>query len=78
MAGYDFGPGEPIVDKKTCPVLVDGKECGLELLAEETEEAKLLGLHRCPFGHRVYSMYSKKTSDPTKSKSKPPSDRSKN
>jgi hypothetical protein len=51
---------------KKCTILLDGKECGLELLADETEEARLIGLHRCPLGHRVYTGPSKATSDAAK------------
>jgi len=47
-------------------------------MADETEEARLLGLHRCALGHRVYAGPAKETADPSKSKSAPPSDQSKN
>ena len=40
--------------EKKCAVIMDGKECGLELIADETEEAKLTGRHECAFGHRTY------------------------
>jgi hypothetical protein len=65
------------VDKEKCSVLVNGKECGLDLIEDETEEAKMVGLHRCALGHRVYVISSKRKTEPAKSKSEPPSNQSK-
>jgi hypothetical protein len=36
------------LEKRKCPVFVDGKQCGLDLLQELAT-----GIHLCPSGHRV-------------------------
>jgi hypothetical protein len=35
---------------RTCPVIVNGKECGLELVKQPAQA----GFYRCPLGHRTH------------------------
>jgi hypothetical protein len=35
-----------------CPVLVNGKECGLELILIEQDIETEIATHECPLGHR--------------------------
>jgi hypothetical protein len=46
------------VEDKTCPVYVDGKECGLLLTLLDREAEKIarydLAVYECGLGHRSY------------------------
>jgi hypothetical protein len=41
------------MDEKTCPALVDGKECGLPLLMVERELETEIEIYECTRGHRT-------------------------
>jgi hypothetical protein len=42
------------IQKRTCPALVNGKECGLALSVIEKEVETATGIYECPLGHRTY------------------------
>jgi hypothetical protein len=42
------------MEPRKCPVLVDGKECGLQLTVVERELETGTGVYECPLGHRAY------------------------
>ena len=48
---------------KTCQVIVDGKECGLDLEGAETE-IDLVSSYRCALGHRTHMISTKKPNHP--------------
>jgi hypothetical protein len=46
------------MEQKSCPVFVDGRECGLELTEIDLEGKKIarydLATYQCSLGHRTY------------------------
>ena len=46
------------MEEKSCPVFVDGKECGLPLIPTDLEAEKIarydLATYECGLGHRTY------------------------
>jgi len=43
-----------IMEEKECPVIHDGKQCGLPLTKIDAGDSKHNGLHECPRGHRSF------------------------
>ena len=41
------------MDERKCPALVDGKECGLDLILVERELETEVETYECPRGHRT-------------------------
>jgi hypothetical protein len=42
------------MEKRKCPVLVNGKECGLALTLVEREFETATAVYECPLGHRTH------------------------
>jgi hypothetical protein len=42
------------MENKKCPVLVNGQECGLELILIDQEIETEIGTYECPLGHRAH------------------------
>jgi hypothetical protein len=42
------------MENRKCPVLVDGKECGLTLILVERELDTATAVYECPRGHRTH------------------------
>jgi hypothetical protein len=42
------------MENRTCPALVNGKECGLELILIEQDIDSETEIYECPLGHRKY------------------------
>jgi hypothetical protein len=42
------------MEKRKCPVLVNGKECGLALILVERELETATAVYECPLGHRTH------------------------
>jgi hypothetical protein len=41
------------MEKRRCPVLVNGKQCGLEQILVDEEIETAIGTYECPLGHRT-------------------------
>ncbi len=41
------------MENRKCPVLVNGKECGLEMLLVDQDIETEIGTYECPLGHRT-------------------------
>ena len=52
------------MDVKKCPVVVDGKECGLELAPEKTTKPDQVVTFICPVGHISYFGPAPSTKEP--------------
>jgi hypothetical protein len=56
------------MEDKTCPVYVDGKECGLPLTLLDREAEKIarydLAVYECGLGHRSYFLHEPRESTP--------------
>jgi hypothetical protein len=44
------------MENRECPVLVNGKECGLELILVDQEVETETATYECPLGHRSHVM----------------------
>jgi hypothetical protein len=42
------------MENKTCPALLNGKQCGLELVLVERDIDSEMEVYECPLGHRKY------------------------
>jgi hypothetical protein len=42
------------MEKRKCPALVNGKECGLTLTLVERELETATAIYECPLGHRTH------------------------
>jgi hypothetical protein len=51
------------MDQKKCQVVIDGKECGLNLEPVSDSDATMLKLYCCPLGHRTHVVREKPPSN---------------
>lgn|ERR671918_29350 len=61
MARHKIGDYQPhgnahLIAQRKCPVIVKGKECGLEMVKEPAQ----IGFYRCSLGHRTHVPFLKK------------------
>jgi hypothetical protein len=50
------------MQQKRCLAIIDGRECGLELVQENPADESILTQYRCGLGHRTHIMAERKPS----------------